>query len=134
MLKWGSCNLAFHFHCFVFLTICFSLQVILNLPSPLFCPFSRSAPYPFSLYSVHLCAVKNAASDSPSSSVKSAPSSCFMEERPGIIVVHMILFVFGTKPTDLYFCHGSCRDCKERFGKKQQQKTPSSVTVRMITA
>lgn len=119
--EWGSCNLAFHFHCFVFLTVCLSLKVILNLPSPLFCPVSRSAPYSFSPYSVHLCAVKNAASDSPSSSVRSAPSSCFMEDRLGIIAVHMILFVFGTKLTDLYFYHSSCRDWKERFERKQKK-------------
>lgn len=39
-----------------------------------------------------------------------------MEEYPlGIVAAQMILFVFRTKQTGLYFYHRSCTDWKEGF-------------------
>lgn len=114
--EWGELQSSLPFYCFVFLTAGLSFKVILNLPSHLFCPCSRSSVLILSIFAQ----LKNAAPDSPSSSVRSAPTSCFMEWL-GIIAVQMILFVFGTKLTDLYFYHSSCRNWKERFGQKQKK-------------
>lgn len=50
MLNGGSWNLALHFHCFVFRTACFSLKVILNLRSLLFCACSRSSVLILSIF------------------------------------------------------------------------------------
>lgn len=103
--------------CYLSFSTFSSFYSIVTSPPPLLGLLFHSASRSFSPYSVRLGTVKNAASDSPSSWVRSLPPHC-IDGLLGLIPLQMILFLFETKRTDPYLYYSSCRDCRGGFRKK----------------